>query len=56
VPLTTVGWSRRDMGRHAAELLLSGLGGPDEITPRRGRPQRIIVPPHLIVRESSAAS
>jgi LacI family transcriptional regulator len=56
VPLTTVGWSRRDMGRHAAELLLSGLGGPDEITRRRGRPQRIIVPPHLIVRESSAAS
>ena len=25
VPLTTVGWSRRDQGRHAAELLLNGL-------------------------------
>src|SRR5437870_5366721 len=25
VPLTTVGWSRRDQGRHAAALLLTGL-------------------------------
>ena len=47
VPLTTVGWSRRDQGRHAAELLLNTLeGGLD-------RPQRVIIPPRLIVRESS---
>jgi LacI family transcriptional regulator len=47
VPLTTVGWSRRDQGRHAAELLLNGLeGGAD-------RPQRVIIPPRLVVRESS---
>src|SRR5438067_6042920 len=25
VPLTTVGWSRREQGRHAAELLLNGI-------------------------------
>ena len=49
VPLTTVGWSRRDQGRHAAELLLNGLDlEADE-------PQRIIIPPRLIVRESSGA-
>ena len=47
VPLTTVGWSRRDQGRHAAELLLNGLDlEVDE-------PQRVIIPPRLIVRESS---
>ena len=47
VPLTTIGWSRRDLGRHAAELLLSGVesDGADD-------PQRIIIPPQLIVRES----
>jgi LacI family transcriptional regulator len=50
VPLTTVGWSRRDQGRHAAELLLNGLDlEVDE-------PQRVIIPPRLIVRESSGAS
>ena len=47
VPLTTVGWSRRDQGRHAAELLLGSLEGEVD------RPQRVIVPPRLIVRESS---
>jgi LacI family transcriptional regulator len=47
VPLTTVGWSRRDQGRHAAELLLGSLAGEAD------RPQRIVIPPRLIVRESS---
>jgi LacI family transcriptional regulator, galactose operon repressor len=47
VPLTTVGWSRRDQGRHAAELLLGSLEGEVD------RPQRVIIPPRLIVRESS---
>jgi LacI family transcriptional regulator len=47
VPLTTVGWSRRDQGRHAAELLLNGLEGDAD------RPQRVIIPPQLVVRESS---
>jgi LacI family transcriptional regulator len=48
VPLTTVGWSRKEQGRHAAELLLNGLDD-DQIS----EPQRIIIPPRLIVRESS---
>jgi LacI family transcriptional regulator len=47
VPLTTVGWSRRDQGRHAAELLLGTLEGEVD------RPQRVIIPPRLIVRDSS---
>jgi LacI family transcriptional regulator len=49
VPLTTVGWSRRDQGRRAAELMLNGLDGEAD------EPQRIIIPPRLIVRESSGA-
>jgi LacI family transcriptional regulator, galactose operon repressor len=47
VPLTTVGWSRQEQGRHAAELLLNGLDLEDDV------PQRIVIPPRLIVRESS---
>ena len=44
-----LGWSRRDQGRHAAELLLNGLDlEVDE-------PQRVIIPPRLIVRASSGA-
>jgi LacI family transcriptional regulator len=47
VPLTTVGWSRQEQGRHAAELLLNGLDRDED------PPQRIVIPPRLIVRESS---
>jgi len=50
VPLTTVGWSRRDQGRHAAELLLNSLDGEVD------RAQRVIIPPRLIVRESSGSA
>ena len=50
VPLTTVGWSRKDQGRHAAELLLNGLDDDSA-----AGPQRVIIPPRLIVRESSGA-
>jgi LacI family transcriptional regulator len=50
VPLTTVSWSRKDQGLNAAELLLNGLEG-DEADP----PRRVIIPPHLVVRESCGA-
>jgi LacI family transcriptional regulator len=50
VPLTTVGWSRKDQGRHAAELLLDGLDLKTD------QPQRIVIPPRLIVRESSGTA
>jgi LacI family transcriptional regulator len=51
VPLTTVGWSRKDQGLNAAELLLNGLDsdGADQ-------PRRVIIPPRLVVRESCGAA
>src|SRR5688572_14562747 len=48
VPLTTVGWSRKDQGLNAAELLLNGLDSDE-----RDEPRRVIIPPRLVVRESS---
>jgi LacI family transcriptional regulator len=50
VPLTTVGWSRKNQGLNAAELLLNGLDSEE-----RDEPRRIIIPPRLVVRESSGA-
>lgn len=50
VPLTTVSWSRRDLGRCAAELLLDRAGDPTAPAARR-----VVVPPRLIVRASSGA-
>ena len=51
VPLTTVGWSRKEQGLNAAELLLNGLDSDEKDAPRR-----VIVPPRLIARESSGAA
>lgn len=51
VPLTTVSWSRKDQGLHAAELLLNGLDGDEKDAPRR-----VIVAPRLIARESSGGA
>jgi LacI family transcriptional regulator len=46
VPLTTVSWSRVELGREAAELLLNAAE-------RNGNePRRVIIPPHLVIRES----
>jgi LacI family transcriptional regulator len=49
VPLTTVGWSTTAMGQTAAELLLDSIRNKH----KAGRPQRIIIPPALVVRQSS---
>jgi len=48
VPLTTVSWSREAQGRRAGELILDRIeaGGAN-------RYRRVVIPPHLIVRESS---
>jgi LacI family transcriptional regulator len=48
VPLTTVSWSRAELGRQAAELLLNPLDQENGDAPTR----RVIIPPHLVVRES----
>jgi LacI family transcriptional regulator len=50
VPLTTVSWSRAEVGREAAELLLNPL--EDDEADVDEPPRRVIVPPQLIVRES----
>ena len=49
VPLTTVGWSTAKMGQSAAELLLESIR--DKKKPPK--PRRIVVPPELVVRQSS---
>ena len=51
VPLTTVSWSRKDQGFNAAELLLNGLDGD-----RKDPPRRVVIPPHLVARESSGGA
>jgi LacI family transcriptional regulator len=48
VPLTTVSWSREDQGKRAGELLFDRLGRDAP-----ARFQRIIIPPELVVREST---
>ena len=49
VPLTTVRWSKRDVGRRAAELILDQIGAACE----KVRPRRVIIPPELVVRASA---
>ncbi|HSL22458.1 MAG TPA: LacI family DNA-binding transcriptional regulator [Vicinamibacterales bacterium] len=50
VPLTTVSWSKEELGRRAAELIV------DQIASRAAAPfQRVVIPPRLVIRESSGA-
>jgi len=49
VPLTTVSWSRDEQGKLAAKLLLDRIG-PEPSDQFRS----VVIPPHLIVRRSSA--
>jgi len=49
VPLTTVSWSRDEQGKLAAKLLLDQIG-PEPSDQFRS----VVIPPHLIVRRSSA--
>jgi LacI family transcriptional regulator len=48
VPLTTVSWSRNEQGKNAAELLLNEIDSDGD-----NPPGRVIIPPRLVVRESS---
>ena len=51
VPLTTVSWSREDLGREAARLILDQIDAhPD------GPFKRVVVPPALRIRASCGAS
>src|SRR3954466_13267290 len=49
VPLSTVSWSREEQGRTAAQLLLDRIEGGKASR----QPQRVMVPPRLVVRRSS---
>jgi len=51
VPLTTISWSRSDLGRRAAELLLDRIDNHG-----RGRYRRVVIPPRLVVRGSSCGA
>ena len=51
VPLTTVSWSREEMGRQSAQLILDQI----ELHPS-GPFQRVVLPPRLIVRGSCGGS
>lgn len=51
IPLSTVSWSRQDMGMRAAELIVQQVEGR---SPRTF--QRVIVPPSLLVRGSCGAA
>ena len=49
VPLTTVSWSRSEMGQQAAQLLLQHITGETSA----GKKQQVTLPPELVVREST---
>jgi LacI family transcriptional regulator len=50
VPLTTVSWSRIEMGQEAARLLLDLMKEKKE---RTVKPQSVVLPPELVQRSSS---
>ncbi len=52
VPLTTVSWSKSEMGQAAARLLIEMIEGGKS----KGKGQQIIVSPELIVRQSCGAT
>jgi LacI family transcriptional regulator len=51
VPLTTISWSRRDMGQSAATLLIELIEGK----PNQAKPQHITLPLELVIRDSCGA-
>ena len=51
VPLTTVSWSREELGKRAAGLILDRIG-PEPADKFR----RVVIPPQLVVRRSSGGA
>ena len=51
VPLTTISWSREELGKAAAKLLLDRVEAPPSGKP--APPRRVVIPPQLVVRRSS---
>jgi LacI family transcriptional regulator len=54
VPLTTISWSRDDLGKAAATLLLDRVEASPSSKPVT--PQRVVIPPKLVVRRSSGGT
>ena len=51
VPLTTISWSREELGKAAATLLLDRVEASPSSQP--SAPRRVVIPPRLVVRRSS---
>lgn len=51
VPLTTISWSRREMGQSAANLLIQLIEGKSS----NAKPAQIILPLELVIRDSCGA-
>ena len=51
VPLTTISSSRRDMGQHAANLLIQLIEGKSD----GAKSQNVVLPLELIIRDSCGA-
>jgi LacI family transcriptional regulator len=51
IPLTTISWSREELGKRAGELILDRIGPKPADTFRR-----VVIPPQLVVRRSSGAA
>jgi LacI family transcriptional regulator len=51
VPLTTISWSKEELGRRAAELILDQIGSRGGDATFR----RVVIPPRLVVRASCGA-
>jgi len=51
VPLTTISWSRRDMGQNAASLLIDLIEGKSD----SAKPRHITLPLELVIRDSCGA-
>jgi LacI family transcriptional regulator len=51
VPLTTISWSREELGKAAATLLLDRVEASPAGSP--AAPRRVVIPPQLVARRSS---
>lgn len=53
VPLTTISWSKEELGRRAAELTLAQIESEHGAGNSKAAVQRVVIPPALVVRGSS---
>lgn len=56
VPLTTISWSKEELGRRAAELTLGQIESEEGAARVKAAVRRIVIPPTLVVRGSSSSA